>query len=324
MKYLAVFVIINLLFIIGYENNLKADTMNNIDIHATPTQEDLALIQYMWLDFPKKYWQVFTFIYKNKIMNGYPDNTFKPWNYVTEKQVITVLKRAGIRTNVDINQYKEVPARMGWVEQYFLPGTIHTASADEYVTRFRLAIMTTRNGFTNQDHLPLPPISNPTPTEDELVAKRLDQWFEETRVTWNGATRQSRLRGTGWLFVKMSRMHGIPLWLALGQCWRESQFFTTGLSINYNCGWGMKDSKFKWGRANGLVKGYTDYISVEEAISAYFRLMSSPSMPYATLINDGKIKEALDIYAPPSENDTEEHYNIVMKIKQKAEQKNIH
>jgi len=309
---------------INLQTESKAETMNIIDINKVPTEEELALIKYMWLDFPKKYWQVFIFIFQNKIMYGYEDGTFKPWNYVTEKQVITILKRAKIRTNVDINLYKDVPVKMGWVEQYFLPGTMTSSKPDDYATRFRLATMITRNGFTDQNHLPVPPPSQSPLTEDELVAKKIDTWFEETKVTWNGATRQSRLKGTGWLFVKMARMHKIPIWLALGQCWRESQFFTTGLSINYNCGWGMKDSKFKWGRANGLVQGYTDYISVEESIAAYFRLMSSPTMPYAQLISKGQIKEALDIYAPPSENDTEEHYAIVMKIKQKAEQKGIY
>ena len=278
----------------------------------------------MWLDFPKKHWQVFKFIYENKLMLGYPDDTFKPWNYITERQVVAVAKRGNIRTNIDVNQYNDVPATMKWIQDYFLPGTVLSANLDDKATRFRFAVMLTRNGLVNHDDLPIPPATPlPKPTQDEIVASKIDKWLDETYVTWNGATRQPRIKGMGYLFVKMSRMHGVPLWLALGQCWRESQFFTTGLSIKYNCGWGIKDSKGKWGKVRSQVSGYTDYISLEESISAYFRLMGSDNAPYKKLIDAGKIREALDIYAPPFENDSNEHYNIVMKIKRMCEEKGI-
>lgn len=275
------------------------------------------MTQTVWHDWPAYDYNVATWLQENKLMTGYPDGTFRPWEPVTEYQVAVVAQRAGIRTDVGQYDFYGVPAKMGWVQEYFLPGTVHSAGLDEVCTRYRFAKMLFRHGMNPG---PTNVIIPTKPDPDADVIAKLDKWFESTYV--NGF--HSRLVGMGKVFVKDSRETGVPLWLALGQCWRESQFFTTGLSRQYNMGWGIKDSKGRWGSVRSFVgSGYTDYVSVEESIHAYFRLMSSPDMPYKSLIEQGRIREALNIYAPPFENDANEHYNIVMTVKRWTEERGI-
>jgi uncharacterized FlgJ-related protein len=171
------------------------------------------------------------------------------------------------------------------------------------------------------------------PSQHDIdVALALEKWFNETNVTYQGVTRRPRLIKYGAYIVAESKSHRVPMWLMLGQCWRESQWFTTGLSIDYNCGFGIKDVKGKWGVLGTppLVKGFSNYTSVGVAISAYFELMDSNSMPYRKLIdgylntrNVDYIFQALDIYAPASENDTKEHHEIVMLKKKQCQERGI-
>jgi hypothetical protein len=278
-----------------------------------------------WNDWPNEPEEVRKFITENNLMLGYPDGTFRPWNAVTEKQVVRVCKRAGIRTDLDENQYSDMPATMGWVTTYFLPGTAKTAGMEEECTRYRLATMLYRYGL-KPGPTPIPPSTS----EDSIIADRLDKWFDEMYVTWNGVTRQNKLVGLGKVFVEESNKHRIPIWLALGQCWRESQWFTTGLSVTYNCGWGMKASVEKWGQLGSpsTIQGYGNYISVEEAVRAYFKYMDEQTTGngqplYRNLIDQEKWQEVLNIYAPPFENNAQEHYNIVMTVRKWAADRGI-
>jgi hypothetical protein len=288
---------------------------------ATTTETAMASTG-QWSDWPNEPEQVRQFISNNGLMLGYPDGTFRPWDSVTEKQVIRVCKRAGIRTDLDESQYSDQPAKMGWVQQYFLPGTVYSAGMDEECTRYRFAIMLYRYGLN-----PGPSEIPPTTSEEDLIAQALDQWFDETYV--NGF--QSRLVGTGRTFVEESIEHNIPIWFALGQCWAESQFFTTGLSKTYNMGWGIKASPSNWGELGvpPTINGFGNYVTVEEAVRAYFSYLDlqttgSGNRLYRDKIDNGDWQGIINIYAPSSDgNDTSEYMRIVYKVKNWAEDRGI-
>lgn len=150
---------------------------------------------------------------------------------------------------------------------------------------------------------------------DAVVAGRLEAWFADTHVTWRGGTRAPRLIGYAQLLVQLSREHDVPLWLALGQCWRESQWGTTGLAINHNCLWGVKDVNRRWGEVDHFVgSSFASYVTLEECIRAYFRLIDSPV--YRRFVDAGDWRGLLNKYAPPSDgNDPDEHYRIVVTVR---------
>lgn len=271
-----------------------------------------------WGDWPDTDIDAGWWVKEQKIYEGYSDGLFHPNGDVTPLHFVTVMRRAGIEAEWPTT----IPATIGDALKY-LPNTVTTSKPTDKLTRFRLAVMLYRHFVA--------PIN-----ADQKVIDALEKWFCETKVTWNGVTRPTKFVGYAPLFVKLSRETNVPLWLALGQCWRESQWFTTGLSVDYNCGWGMKDKPGKWGAMGNPthVKGYTNYVSVEEAINAYFRLMSSPERPYRALIDKylaepdpwkawGYITQALDIYAPGYENDTIQHHKIVRIVKDWCDQRGI-
>jgi hypothetical protein len=262
-----------------------------------------------WKDWPAYDYDVRDWLQANNLMKGYPDGNFKPWEPVTEYQVAVVAQRAGIRKDVGEYEFYGIPAKMGWVEKYFLPGTVHSAAPDEICTRYRFAKMLFRYGLNPG------PTNIIVPTQSD-VAMKLDKWFEQTII--NGF--QSRLVGTGYIFVEDSKRYNVPIWLALGQSWAESQFYTTGLSRRYNMGWGLKDSTGKWGAVRSHVSGYTDYVSVEESIHAYFRLMNGG---YRGYIDSGNIQGLINRYAPSYENDVNAYYRTVMKVKEWCEDRGI-
>lgn len=272
----------------------------------------------LWADWPDSDIEAGLWVKEQGIYKGYPDALFYPNSEVTPPHFVVVMDRAGIKAGLPTT----TPVTIGDALKY-LPNTVVTSKPTDKLTRFRLAVMLYRHFVA--------PINS-----DQTIIANLEKWFRETRVTWNNVTRPTKFIGHASLFVKLSREYNVPIWLALGQSWRESQWFTTGLSVNYNCGWGMRDRTGRWG-AMGTpthVRTFTNYVSVEEAINAYYRLMNSPKMPYRALIDkylaesDPKkawehIMEALDIYAPSFENDTVEHHKIVQIIKRQAEQRGI-
>lgn len=273
-----------------------------------------------WNDWPDTDIEAGWWVKNEGIYEGYPDETygslFHPNGDVTPLHFVTIMRRAGIEAEWPTT----IPATIGDALKY-LPNTVLTSKPTDKLTRYRLAVMLYRH-FVSPLH----------PDANEDMIKALDDWFQETKVTWHGVTRQTKFVGYGELFLALAEEHNVPIWLALGQCWRESQWFTTGISVDYNCGWGMKDKTGRWGTMGSPthVKGYTNYISVEEAINAYFRLMDSPDMPYRALINEHlqtgsmtPIYEALDIYAPGYENDTVQHHKIVNIVKGWCEDRGI-
>jgi hypothetical protein len=271
-----------------------------------------AKAEQLWTDWPSNIsTSPGVYVKANNLMAGYPDGTFRPYATVTERQVVTIVADRGqLRQDLSAEDFGNYPATMEWVQTNFLPGTVKTAKLDEVVTRLRLAIMLERNNGAPS------PITEVV-SHQQTVADKINQWFSDTRV--NG--RLSRLVGTGDLFVQLARSTATPLWLALGQCYRESQWFTTGLSRTYNCGWGIKDSAGKYGLIRQVVCGYADYISVEEAIRAYFRVMSNST--YKPLIETGQWRRILNIYAPAYENNTRQHYATVMYIRAQCEARGI-
>ena len=270
-----------------------------------------------WPDWPDTDIEAGWYVKNNKIFEGYPDGLFYPNQLITGHQFNNVMQRAGINGRVDDKSKQITIAET----QKIMPDTAWTAKPEDNTTRYRTAVMVYR--FNN---------NIPRPGSDKEIAIKLNKLFNDKPVTYQGVTRRSRLIGHEQTLVQAAREHNVPLWLALGQCWRESQWFTTGLSITYNCGWGIKDSKGKWGKLGNppTVKGYSNYATIDEAILAYFRLMDSPNMPYRALIDKylatgdmNYIYKALDTYAPASENDTNEHHKIVKIVKGWVEERGI-
>ena len=129
-------------------------------------------------------------------------------------------------------------------------------------------------------------IENPNSpsNEDAQVVAAIEQLFQDKPVKWQGVTRKSKLIGLAHVIVEDARKYNIPIWLCLGQGWWETQWYTTGMSLKYNQGWGMKDT-MGWGEIIDYHDGFANYVSVEESIHAYFKLMSSPDMPYRAWID---------------------------------------
>lgn len=236
---------------------------------------------------------------------GYSDGTFGPWAPVLKRHVALVAQRAGLDAPPWENDYGAVSRAevrdsipgLTWLEQRW----------DEQLSRSQLLRLMFR--------------AREQTAPDEVIAARLEAWFAATYVTWHGVVRQPRLQGYGRLMVDLARQHNVPLWLALGQCWRESQWGTTGLSIDHNILWGMKDVLGKWGELRGLISGFADYATLEECIRAYYRLMDQGT--YRELIDAQDWRGLLDYYAPASENDTEQHYKIVMTIRDRCAERGI-
>lgn len=242
--------------------------------------------------------------YENEIFLGYTNGIFGVHNPMFKRHVALVAERTGLKAPPWQNDYgiatrSEVAAGipgLTWLEERW----------NEPVTRSQVLrlMYRAREGLG----------------PEAQTVQRLEKWFVEERVTWRGVTRQPRLTGYAGLLVQLSKEYDVPLWLALGQCWRESQWGTTGLAINHNCLWGVKDVSGKWGRLRGTVSGFADYVSLEECCRAYFRLMDGV---YRRYIDAEDWRGLLNKYAPAYENDTEEHYRIVMAIRQEAEARGI-
>ena len=268
----------------------------------------------IWPDFLVGHDQTQAFVYENGLMLGYPDGSFRPYQPVTQQQVVTVVTRGGIRTDLDPTDYPAYPATMAWV-QNVLPVTLYTALPDEPCTRFRLAVMLERWGLAPGPLTEVVPAS-----EVQLNGAKLDEWFKGTWVTWKGVTRQAQFYGYGELIAQLSEETGVPIWLCLGMSWYESQWGTTGLSTRINCAFGVKDGKGKWGEIRSVVKGFADYTSTEEMIRAWFRLMDGGYRGYIDACNwDGLCER----YAPSFENDHRAHLATVMSYRSKCEARGI-
>lgn len=236
--------------------------------------------------------------YSNGIFYGREDGTFGPDDPMLKRHVALVAERTGFKLPSWINDYgvatrSDVAAGipgLEWLEERW----------DESITRSQVL----RLMYRARDGL----------GPEAQVVQRLEQWFgsDDVRVTWQGVTRQPRLIGYGGLLVQLSRQYDVPLWLALGQAWAESQWGTTGLAINHNCIWGVKDTTGKWGQINGTIRGFADYVSVEECCRAYYRLMNGA---YRRYIDAEDWRGLINKYAPPSENNTEDYYRIIMSIR---------
>jgi hypothetical protein len=261
------------------------------------------------------------YVKNHGIFKGYSEFEFRPHEPLKLRHFKMVLDRAKIPNDIPIGAGDE-PVYM-WYSQVYLPGTSWSADPQSSVTRFRASVMIYR-------HL----MGIKKPIDDAEIVEKINKLFNERPVTWNGATRYSKLIGHEDLIVAYSRHYGVPIWLCLGQGWYETQWYTTGMSLTYNQGWGMKDTNGIWGEIKGLNKGFADYVTIEESIHAYFRLMSSPNRPYKALIDaylaepdQAKawtyIKQALDIYAPAFENDTMKHHRIVHIVKGWCEDRGI-
>jgi len=269
-----------------------------------------------WEDWPDTDIEAGWYVKNEGIFQGHVDGLFHPYNTITSFQFCNVLER--IKIPVDRKYFKTSEVSMEDT-QVFLPNTMFTADPESQPTRYRTAVMIYR-------HL----------HPKEVMYDRLENWFSETKVTWNGVTRPTKLIGYADVFIDLSEKYNVPVWLALGQSWRESQWFTTGLSVDYNCGFGMKDATGRWGPLGNpsLIKGFSNYTSIGEAIHAYYKLMNSPDKPYRALIDKylaesdpwkawGYITQALDIYAPGYENDTIEHHKIIRVVKSWCEERGI-
>jgi hypothetical protein len=77
-----------------------------------------------------------------------------------------------------------------------------------------------------------------------------------------------------------------------------------------------------WGENTGTICGFVNYVSVEECIRAYYRLMGGPT--YRPLIAGQQWRILLDLYAPASDgNDTAEHWQIVQIVRSWCEERGI-
>jgi hypothetical protein len=269
----------------------------------------------IWPDFLPGHDSTEAFLYENGLMLGYPDGDFHPYQTVTQRQVVTVLVRGGIRADLDPADYPAYPATMEWV-QNILPGTVLSAAPTENCTRFRFGVMLERWGLVPG------PLTEVVPANDiAIMGAKLDAWFLEKQVTWQGVTRTPAFYGYGELIAQLSRDTGVPIWLCLGMSWYESQWGTTGLSVRINCAFGVKDGKGKWGQIRGTVKGFADYVSTEEMIRAWFRLMSSPA--YSSYIESGNWDGLCEKYGPSFENNHTEHLATTLSFRGKCEQRGI-
>lgn len=249
-----------------------------------------AIAEVNWKDFPQEEKNLRMFLTATKVMTGYPDGTFKPYDAVTEEQVVRVILRAGIRTDLREEDFNAVPAKMGWVEKNFLPGTVFTAKPDENCTRFRLATMLFRYRTLDGKFKPGPTTTViPTPLPEDKRIVLLNQLFREH--PFNG--RLTKFIGHEKLFLELSDITGVPLWLALAQAWKESCWGTNGSSI-----WGIK--------GNG---GYVGYDSTEDSIRAYYKLMrTGQSGYYWQCIQSGNIDALVERYAPVSDGNNHSSY----------------
>jgi hypothetical protein len=244
------------------------------------------------------------YLYSQGIIQGYEDSTVGPYFPLLKRHVALVAERSGLPCALAVDDYD--PATRADVRDA-IPGLTWLEERwDEPITRGQLMRLLYR-------------ARNAEPQDNTVT--RLEEWFAETYVTYGGVTRQPRLIGHAQTIVDCAREYDVPIWLALGQCWRESQWGTTGLSINHNMLWGVKDSSGKWGQVDYYVgEGFAAYSSIDECIRAYFRLMDGA---YRHYIDAGDWRGLLNRYAPAFENDTEQHYRIVMTVKGWCEERGI-
>lgn len=242
--------------------------------------------------------------YENGIFQGYGDGTFGVSDPVLKRHVALVAERVGLPAPPWFGDYST--ATRGDVAAG-IPGlTWFEERWDEPLTRSQLL----RLVYRAREGLGI----------EATIARALEGWFAETTVTWRGVTRQPRLAGYGGLMLQLSREYNVPLWLALGQAWRESQWGTTGLAARHNCIWGVKDTSGKWGRLRGTVGGFADYASVEECIRAYYRLMDGA---YRGYIDAGDWRGLLRRYDPKVGDGSAQHYRTVMAVRTWCEARGI-
>ncbi len=248
-------------------------------------RDDLELQQASW-------WAI-----REGVFWGRLDNTFGPSEPVLMRHVALITARLGLASPPWRDAY--APATRGQVRDA-IPGlTWKEERWDESLTRSQLMRLLFR---AYEEVAPV-----------QVMGAKLDQWLYNTQVTWSGVTRTPRLAGYGDLLIEQAYAYDVPIWLALGQCWRESQWGTTGLSIDHNCLWGVKDTSGKWGALRGTVAGFADYVSVPECVRAYYRLMDSPA--YRGYIDAEDWARLLNKYDPQVSDGGAQHLRIVMIVK---------
>jgi hypothetical protein len=255
-----------------------------------------------WVDWPDTDVEAGVWVKEKGYLTGYFDGTFMPNNLVTPLQFSVVFDRVGIKTTWP------TVVNVGEAQKY-LPLAKVSSKPTAVLTRYRLAVMLYRHFVTPMNI-------------DEVNTKKIEELFQEHPHAWEGVYRYSRMVGHAGTIVRCAKQYNIPISLCLAQGWVESCWFTGGKSLEYNMGFGMKDSKLRWGTPGipaFIGNGFTNYVSIDESIEAYFRLMSSPIMPYRALIGKwvetgdfNYVRQALDIYAPPSENDPDLHKDVAV------------
>lgn len=242
----------------------------------------------LWKDWPIDEEEVGLFLITTNVMHGFPDGNFLPYQAITEQQIVRVIIRTGIRTDLREEDFNPVPAKMKWAEENFLPGTVFTAKPEEDCTRFRFAVMLSR--YRNTDgSFKVGPITKVIPTPipipiDNRVAK-LNKLFHQH--PYEG--KLTPFIGHEKLFLELSDTTGVPLTLALAQAWKESCWGTAGHSI-----WGLK--------GNG---GFVSYKSVEDAMRAYYKLIRygpGGRGTYWKHLQNGNLDALVELYAPSYEN----------------------
>lgn len=273
-----------------------------------------------WVPQTSEEQQVVNWLGKTGAMLGYTDGSFHPWEIVTSVQVVRVCNRMGI-SDIDEGMLDYTPVTMGWIESNFLPGTVKSAPAFEFCTRYRFATMLYRYF---QQSLVINPIKAVVEDPLGIRAQRLNVWFDNQ--AWNG--KQNKFQRLGHVFVEESIRHNVPVQLALCCAWAESCW---GAADNpeYNITFGIKASPDKWGEISGLViRGFGNYVTQEECVRAYFRYMDGQTKNngeslYRKYIDAGDWRSIINIYAPSYENDTNAMYNTYMVVKGWCEERGI-
>lgn len=92
----------------------------------------------------------------------------------------------------------------------------------------------------------------------------------------------SGLQGTGQVLANLSVQHNVPIELALGQFWLETQWYSdTGITVrkqtnnpgNIKCG--SDECRQRLGATSKSISGYSTFPTLEKGIEAYFLLLDS-------------------------------------------------
>jgi hypothetical protein len=102
---------------------------------------DIAVLNKPWRDWPSSEIELGWLTKNSKVLQGYEDGSFRPWNNITMHQAITIAKKLNFTVPDDKKEYWSTAATRGWIHDNWPSYTFLEERWNETITRYQFALI---------------------------------------------------------------------------------------------------------------------------------------------------------------------------------------